>query len=62
MLYFADVAFEVYALELEAKFEVLIVKDSNVGLGIVEEGFDYSCGVDEVVLEEGGEGGCVREE
>lgn len=40
----------------------MVVKDPNVGLGVVEEGFNYSCGVDEVILEESGEGGCVGEE
>ena len=40
----------------------MVVKHPNVGLGVVEEGFYYASGVDEVVFEEGREGGRVGEE
>lgn len=49
-------------IELEAKFEVLIVKDPNLCLWIIFEDLDYSSGIDEVGLEEGGQHACVGED
>lgn len=42
-------------VDFEAEFEVLIVKYTYVGLGIILEHFDDSGGVDEVFVEEGRE-------
>ena len=48
----ADVLLVVAVVHLEAKFQVLIVKHSQVGLRVVFEGFDHAGGVDEVAAEE----------
>lgn len=48
----ADVALVVHALQLEAKFEVLVIEHPDVGLRVVVEGLDHPCRVDQVVLEE----------
>jgi hypothetical protein len=42
LLDLVDVAFEVYAVELEAQLEILIVEDSDAGLWIISEHFYYS--------------------
>ena len=57
-----DVPFEVYALEVEAQFEVLVIEDSYVGLWVVLEYFDHSGRIDQVVLEEIGKGARFRKE
>jgi hypothetical protein len=52
VLDFADVEVVVDVLDLEAEFQVLIGKDTDMSLGIVSENFDHSAWVQEVVLEE----------
>ena len=58
----ADVLLVVAILGLEAQLEILIVEDSDVGLHVVLEQLDHSCGLDEVVIEEGGKSGGVGED
>lgn len=49
-----DVLLVIAILSLEAQLQILIVEDSDVGLHIVLEELDYSSGLDQVVIEEGG--------
>ena len=58
----SNVALVVHALQLEAKFEVLIIEHPDVGLGVVVEGLDHPCRVDQVVLEEPRQPHRIRED
>lgn len=54
---FVDVVIVVDVFEFEAEFEVLVVEDADVALGIVDEGLDHASRAEEVGVEEFGEGG-----
>ena len=60
--YFLNKLFWFGAVNFETQLEVLIVEDSNVGLRIIVEYFDYSGWVDKILFKEGRELGWISED